>query len=67
MLYQLGYLYKKYANILPSNSDSIQDMEDSFAVETAEQSLQKAKSYFLEAAELFTTQLHHIKGVQLTM
>ena len=66
MLYHLGYLYKKYANVLPSNSNNIQDMVDSYAVETSEQSLSKAKSYFLEAAELFTTQLNHIKGIQLT-
>ena len=55
MLYHLGYLYKKYANVLPSNSNNIQDMADSYVVETSEQSLSKAKSYFLEAAELFTT------------
>ena len=42
-------------------------MVDSYAVETTEQSLNKSKSYFLEAVDLFDTKLHHIKGIQLTM
>ena len=42
-------------------------MVDSYHVENSEQSLNKAKSYFLEAADIFTKIINHIKGIQLTM